>query len=396
MKLSSIVGYLNQLNTLDLTSAVKLRAQLDEISYVIQNSPVQFPELADELLATQDQVKLYLQQHNQRLDNIRQAVQQLIRQHEPAYFDRSTRLYESIQYQTSQQILQRIRPRDSIAKNHLHDRLRTGSDCRWPGLVIGPALSAWVEDLVALDPMYFVDVRRDLIDPAVVVYPPEYQRRIRCYVIDDRDGPIFQQLPQNQFGLVYGFDYFNFRPLEIVKQYIQEVFDLLRPGGKMFFNFNDCDQSGGVSLVEQNYCCYTPTTLIHEHVKQVGFEIVHRGSIDNTTSWLELQKPGQLTSIRGGQTLAKVVKKPGPVLFDSTVTEQIVPDTVDIPIKKLYNSLDLDQLIGLAGILAVDITNATTKGLFNIKKVRRTIEAFLAQQNLSEDQLRKLFKRTQK
>jgi hypothetical protein len=47
-------------------------------------------------------------------------------------------------------------------------------------------------------------------------------------------------------------------------------------------------------------------------------------------------------------------------------------------------------------MLGVDISNATTKRMYNIKKVRRTIEAFLEQQNFSEDQLRKLFKRTQK
>jgi hypothetical protein len=76
--------------------------------------------------------------------------------------------------------------------------------------------------------------------------------------------------------------------------------------------------------------------------------------------------------------------------------KEISPEVVDIPIKQLYNSLDLDQLIKLAEMLGVDISNATTKRMYNIKKVRRTIEAFLEQQNFSEDQLRKLFKRTQK
>ena len=82
MKLSSIVGYLNHLDTLGVESAAQATAELAKISYVIQNSQVQFPKLTDKLLANQDQVKLYLQQYDQTLNNIRQSVQELIQQHD--------------------------------------------------------------------------------------------------------------------------------------------------------------------------------------------------------------------------------------------------------------------------------------------------------------------------
>ena len=84
------------------------------------------------------------------------------------------------------------------------------------------------------------------------------------------------------------------------------------------------------------------------------------------------------------------------MLLGPVTIEKIPPEVVDIPVKQLYNSLDLDQLINLAEMLNVDITNATTKRTYNIKKVRRTIEAYLEQENFSEDQLRNLFKRTTK
>ena len=391
MKLSSIVGYLNHLDTLGVESAAQATAELAKISYVIQNSQVQFPKLTDKLLANQDQVKLYLQQYDQTLNNIRQSVQELIQQHEPEYFDNSTRLYQSMRHDTPAYILQRTRDIDPVKKSQLRSRLQTYTDWKYPGLIIRPSHSPWVEDLVALDPMYFVDTHQDLIDPATVQYPPEYQRRLRCYVIGEfANTPIFEKLPQQQFGFVYGFDYFNFRPLEVIKQYLLEVFGLLRPGGTFFFNFNDCDQQGGVALTEHHFCCYTPARLIYQYATEVGYEIVCKQPIDAASTWVELKKPGQLTSIRGGQCLAAISRKPAPII------KEILPEAVDIPIKQLYNSLDLDQLISLAGILAVDIANNTTKGLYNIKKVRRTVEAFLQQQNLPEDQLRTLFKRTQK
>jgi hypothetical protein len=397
MILSDLVGYLNHLDTLGVESAVSVNAELAGISYVIQNSQIQFPQLTDQLLATQDQVKLYLQQYDQTLHNIRQHVRDLIKHNESVYFDHSTKLYQSMQHETVEYILQRIRPIDPAKKLQLRGRLQTYTDWKYPGLVIRPSHSPWVEDLVALDPMYFIDTHKDLMAPVTSQFPPEYQRRLRCYVIDEfNNQPIFEALPQQQFGFVYSFDYFNFRPLEVIKKYLLEVFGLLRGGGTFFFNFNDCDRQGGVGLTENHFCCYTPARLIYEHAVKVGYEIVRKEIIDNASTWVELKKPGQLTSIRGGQCLAGIYRKSVPVLPDPVTIKEIPPEVVDIPIKQLYNSLDLDQLIKLAEMLGVDISNATTKRMYNIKKVRRTIEAFLEQQNFSEDQLRKLFKRTQK
>jgi len=404
MTLSSIVGFLNQLDTLGVESAAGVNAELAGISYVIQNSQIQFPQLTDELLAIENQVKLYLQQYDQTLHNIRQHVQDQIKQNESIYFDNSTELYQAVQHETVEYILQRIRPMDPAKKLQLRGRLQTYTDWKYPGLIIRPAHSPWVEDLVALDPMYFVDTHADLISPVTGRFPPEYQRRLRCYVIDEfNNRPIFESLPQQQFGFVYGFDYFNFRPVEVIKQYLLEVFGLLRTGGTFFFNFNDCDRQGGVGLTENHFCCYTPARLIYEHAEQVGYEIVHKEIIDSASTWVELTKPGKLTSIRGGQCLAEIFNKSlpvlpesVPVLPESVPVKEIPPEVVDIPVKQLYNSLDLAQLIKLARILSVDISNATTKRMYNIKKVRRTIEAFLEQENFSEHQLRKLFKRTQK
>jgi hypothetical protein len=357
MTLSSIVGYLNHLDTLDVESAVGVNAELAKISHVIQDSQVQFPQLTDELLAAQTQVKLHLQQYDHVLHNIRHDVLELIKQHESAYFANSTKLYQSMRKnETPEYILQRNRPIDPGKKLQLRSRLQTYTDWKYPGMIIRPAHSLWVEDLVALDPMYFVDTHEDLITPAVVQYPLEYQRRLRRYVIDEfNNQPIFEAFPQQQFGFVYGFDYFNFRPLEVIKKYLSEVFELLRVGGTFFFNFNDCDQQGGVALTEHFFSCYTPARLIYEYAEEVGYEIVHQEIIDAASTWVELKKPGQLTSIRGGQCLAGIFRKSKPetaMLEPVLVVEEIPPEVVDISTKQLYNSLDLDQLIMLAGILA--------------------------------------------
>ena len=75
----------------------------------------------------------------------------------------------------------------------------------------------------------------------------------------------------------------------------------------MAFTFNDCDRAGGVELVERHFMCYTPGSMIVALCESLGFEIQQRYQIDASNTWLELQRPGELTSLRGGQSLAKIV-----------------------------------------------------------------------------------------
>jgi hypothetical protein len=87
-----------------------------------------------------------------------------------------------------------------------------------------------------------------------------------------------------------------------------------------------------------------------------------------------------LDSIRGAQALAGVFRK-----------APEAPEVIDKSLIDLYNELDLDMLIELAQVLNVDISQDKTKREFNIKKVRRTISAYLESQKYSEEYLRPLF-----
>jgi SAM-dependent methyltransferase len=241
-------------------------------------------------------------------------------------------------------------------------------------MVIRPAYSPWLEDLVALDPLYFVDTNPDLFESTKTLFTPEYQRRLRFYVIEEY-APFFENFPKGQFGFVYAFHYFNNKPWEIIKQYLDEIFGLLRPGGSCLFSFNDCDQWTAVGLAEKHSACYTPGRLLRTHIADLGYEITYDHRVQSDTMWLEIKKPGTLDSLRGGQALAGILRKP-----------------VDKSLKELYNAMKLDQLVELADFLKVDISEAKTKREFNIKKVRRTLEAHFETENYPEETLRELFK----
>jgi hypothetical protein len=97
--------------------------------------------------------------------------------------------------------------------------------------------------------------------------------------------------------------------LEIIQIYLKELYNKLKPGGLLSMTFNDCDRDGGVKLAERNFMCYTPSQAVYDFAKDLGFETQEIFRIDSATTWVELSKPGHLESLKGGQSLAKMVYK---------------------------------------------------------------------------------------
>jgi SAM-dependent methyltransferase len=161
--------------------------------------------------------------------------------------------------------------------------------------------------MVGLDPLYLVDVNEKYITPTLDQFEPAYRNRVRAYVVDDQtDEPILAQLPQGQFGCVAEHNYFKYKSLSTVDRYLTEVFNLLRPGGTFIFTFPDGDNVKALELVEKFKATYLPGHLIRQKARELTYRIVQY-TVNNGIAVVELQKPGVLSSIRGGQTLARIV-----------------------------------------------------------------------------------------
>jgi hypothetical protein len=162
---------------------------------------------------------------------------------------------------------------------------------------------------IQLDPLYIVDQTQELIDPAVSRFNETYRARLRPYVINEHDTKILGSLPNNQFGLIFAYNYFNFKPMELIQQYLEELYEKLRSGGTVIMTYNDCDLAHGVALAEQHFMCYTPGSQIVKIAESTGFYVTYRHTGSGDLAWIELQRPGEIVSLRGRQTLAKVVAR---------------------------------------------------------------------------------------
>ena len=64
-----------------------------------------------------------------------------------------------------------------------------------------------------------------------------------------------------------------------------------------------------VRLAESYYACYTPGRMVKAIAQRIGYEIYFIWNDGGPSTWIELQKPGALTTLRGGQALARIVHK---------------------------------------------------------------------------------------
>jgi hypothetical protein len=310
MKLSELVGYLNLLDGIDLDLECRsLMNKFQAVEHTISNHPVQVGEFTSDFSHNLKNISDNISGTQQSINNVKDYVRRSIAELEPGYYQNSRLIYEGeMQQATTYMLLNRRLSIDEASELHLRSRLSIYTDWRVPGIIIGPGLEKFIEHLVPLDPLYLVDQRQELLDPAMQLFPEAYQRRLRPYSINDLDDrDILWQLPSNQFGLIFAYNYFNFKPMEILRRYLDSIYTKLRHGGAVIFTFNDCDLAHGVALAEANFMRYTPGREIRAHANLLGFEIVseHRGR--GNLSWMELKKPGEIESIRGGQTLAKIV-----------------------------------------------------------------------------------------
>ena len=312
MKLSDLVDYLNQLDAADYDkSCYAAMRGLDAIMHTIDSHTSSLDDWNTNLSDLRRQIDQSIDSFTGKIEDLKSHIRSKIKQIEPQYYQRSSDLWEhEMYYETAEYILNRKLSIDSDSNVLLRSAIRNYGDWRVPGLIIRPGLENFIEDMVPLDPLYIVDQSKDLMHPAVTKFTPEYQRRLRLYEVNDyRDQEALQQLPDGQFGFVFAYNYFNYRPMEVIDRYLRAVFKKLRPGGVFFMTFNNCDRAHGVALVERSFMCYTPATELIRRAESYGLEVGNQYTGQADVSWLELRKPGTITSLRGGQTLAKIIPK---------------------------------------------------------------------------------------
>lgn len=313
MKLSELVAYRNQLNRLNIERAqTQSDADIGNIKHLVSSKDFDSADIKSQLQKKHDEIRAKFQEFNDLLTQARSEAQQEIDLKEQYWLSETYRLYSQEMVNDSDEHILGRRP--VLSEEHdniIRARIKNFSNHLYPAMIVRPGLETFIEDMVSFDPLYLVDQNQGLLFPSILGFPEQYQRRLRPYTVDENDSSgILNRLPDNQFGMCLAYNFFNFKPMPVIERWLAEIYAKLRPGGRVMMTFNDCDNEKAVKLAENYYACYTPGRMLRSVAQAIGYEIYFVWNDNVPSTWIELQKPGNLSSLRGGQALAKVVHIP--------------------------------------------------------------------------------------
>jgi hypothetical protein len=311
-----------------------------------QSTDLELQKITDILQDTElDNLRLKLlgsfDQFETSFNHLKEKVKKQISEEERPYVQDSYRIYETIRndkYKWFNMKLPESRPnylkeqyeiRDNAIQQYVDYMLSNRLDISKPGretianrlarysgwttttMIIHPGSEDWIQYMVQNDPIYLIDESYELLKPSMSGFHEVYQNRLRPYIIhEDQDQDLLWQLPNNQFGLVLSWNYFNHRPFDVIRRYLIELYKKMCPGGMLLMTYNDCDRWKGVLAVETGQALYTPGSLIIDFAESLGFELIFKWNEGGPWTWIEFRKPGKQHSIRGGQPMARILPKP--------------------------------------------------------------------------------------
>lgn len=320
MKLSELVNYYQQIKSYDINETfLPAKQGLQILMNAVKDNKV--PDAHNRIVFGNSD---YLDRITNDINDLRltsssiennhkfyvRQLEELIVEFEQEYLKNSQDLFNTgMKYDEADVILNRKLSIPKDAENKIRNRLSVYSDWRYPGMCLGPMRTPLIDEMLSSDPLYLCDINETLINPLIEGYNHVYKHRVRPYVIPryENGKKIFRELPQDQFGIIFAGNFFEYIPLEDTGKILSEMRDLLRPGGTVMFTFNDCDNPRNIKLAERNYRTYAPKRLLKKIVTDIGFDTIFSYDAESGFSWMEIRKPGELVTIRGGQSLAQVM-----------------------------------------------------------------------------------------
>lgn len=305
MKLHELVRLRNQLaNALEFTA---LNNELEKnysrllnlTNEIDQDLSINLHSLANEHLA----IKNLFERDQTQVQTLLTAIQEKINQLSTQFFAENYQ-FELRNLDTDTVRRMRNFRKDDEFEQVLLQRINLFSNWQYPALEIGCRDGEWTKYLVASDPLYIADVFEEFLSSAIKQFPPIYQGRVRKYLI--KDFYKIANLPKNQFGLIFSYNFFNYLSIDSIKQFLIQAIEWLRPGGTMIFTYNNADLPAAAAYAENYFMTYVPESILIPLAESIGFEVTYVYNSEPAYSVIEINKPGSLKSIKVGQTFGEI------------------------------------------------------------------------------------------
>ena len=180
---------------------------------------------------------------------------------------------------------------------------------KFPTCIVNAQFNNMVEQVLAGDVVYLIDVDAEIIQQQISNVNPAIQSRMKSHKINDwHEIDLGQYIsviqPHNRWGLPLGqigiilvssiFERFNTEMISIV---LNQLKPLMRPGGRIFFTVNNADNPAGATNVAIQANGYVTESRLRRLVEENGLIFKRWESvIAQTVALVEVAMPGVLQS----------------------------------------------------------------------------------------------------
>tara|TARA_R110002060_G_C2125865_1_gene98962 strand:- start:252 stop:1232 length:981 start_codon:yes stop_codon:yes gene_type:complete len=315
--LRNVVRYRELVNSLSINKVRRsINSQLSQISTDLSTNDYDIKNLKERITTKHLKILKILEDIDYDLNTFKQGINKTVDDLAIPYYQKSKDLCEKRLSIPAEDKRRYLRDKELTHNAEARELLITSIggyvSNQYACCQISPGYGDITKHILSGTPLYIADEDHILLRQfREDFFNPQMQRRTNWYTISDNDDDPLSKLPQEQIGCFIVIDYLNFKTVDIIKKYLQSIYQCLRPGGTAVFTFNNCDYPKAIDKVDEMYYCYTTGTEMKTVCTAVGFEIIKLvalgyDELDNGISWLEIKKPGVLTTIRNSQGLAEL------------------------------------------------------------------------------------------
>lgn len=262
-------------------------------------------DLSNESYATfsLEQASLFIMLSEERRDEILDMVIVKIEEINTENFEESYEIYENVKDIPPELLMEKHAVSRWTSTEFAISQIHQHTSYIFPTLEIGPGDGYWTNKLLGGEPLYLVDRFQEFLDMTKKQYKILQQRRLRSYITTGTD---LSMLPQNQFGFVFSWDLFDRLPIGTITEYLQSIYDVMRPGGRFVFNFCNCDDWKHVEKITQLQLFNTEQALT-KALLDIGYDIDIISEDNNVRCMIMVSKPGKLITIRTSPCMGKII-----------------------------------------------------------------------------------------
>lgn len=189
--------------------------------------------------------------------------------------------------------------------DYVNSRVNAHSDWRKSAMIYHLDRADRLEEFYSYYPIYVVDRWRDNAKKIESKLNPAQSRKFRFYDTDS-----LGDFPKKSMGFILARNHFTHCSNLRFRKDLTWAAAQLCAGGTLAFNFNNCDHSSSARLFEGRSRSFQVSKDVKAIISSVGLEITRWEFLPaSSTTWVEIKRPGEFTSIKRAETLGKILEK---------------------------------------------------------------------------------------